>query len=90
MSSKIYIKANADAPEFISQGNFHAARNGDYFETENRKLADFIIESGHGKEVKKKPSQTKPAEPAKVESAAAETAETNAQETEANTEGGSN
>ena len=88
MSSKIYIKANENAPEFISQGNFHAERKEGYFETDNRKLADFIIGAGHGKEVKKKSSQTKP-KPAETEPA--QTADATQTEAGKNTtEGGAN
>ena len=55
MSKKIRIKAAKDAPESVSHGNFDADNVNGYFETENRKFADHIINSGYGKEVNSSP-----------------------------------
>jgi hypothetical protein len=50
MSKKIRIKASKDAPDQVAHGNLFAEKEGGYYETDNRRFADHIIDSGYGTE----------------------------------------
>jgi hypothetical protein len=70
MSKKIRIKASKDAPDQVAHGNLFAEKESGYYETDNRRFADHIIDSGYGTETVKSEATRKTA----VKKAAAKTA----------------